>query len=64
MEFSDDQLTYTVIGRGYRVYNEFGYGFLESGYVGALARSCQKSGLKVERERTVPLYFEGEVVAN
>jgi GxxExxY protein len=61
---TDDELTYAVIGRAYRVYNELGYGFLESGYVGALCRACWKVGLSVEREVPVPLFFDGEVVAN
>ena len=60
----DDKLTHAVIGRAYRVYNEFGFGFLESGYVGALISACRKVGLTVERERNVPLFFDGEVVAN
>lgn len=61
---SDHELTYAVVGRAYRVYNELGYGFLESGYVGALIHACRKQGIRVERERCVPLYFDGEVVAN
>lgn len=61
---TDDQLTYAVIGCARRVYNQFGYGFLESAYVSALVHSCRKIGLNVERERCVPLYFDGEVVAN
>ena len=59
-----DALTYAVIGHGHRVYNHFGYGFLESAYVNALAHACRKAGLRVERERCVPLLFEGDVVAN
>jgi len=61
---SDHELTYAVVGRAYRVYNELGYGFLESGYVGALIHACRKQGFSVERERCVALYFDGEVVAN
>src|SRR5687767_2107040 len=64
MQMTDDELTYAVIGGSYRVYNEFGYGFLESAYVGALIATCRKAGLTIERERCIPLYFEGEVVAN
>ena len=61
---TDDELTYAVIGRAYRVYNELGYGFLESAYVAALCRACVKIGLHVEREVFVPLFFDGEIVAN
>src|SRR5687767_10272552 len=61
---SDNELTYEVVGCAYRVYNELGYGFLESAYTGALIHACRKKGMKVARERWVPLFFEGEVVAN
>ncbi len=64
MEITVHDLTYVVVGRAYRVYNELGYGFLETGYVGALIQACRKVGLTVERERCVPLFFDGEVVAN
>lgn len=61
---ADNELTYEVIG-GYRqVYNEMGFGFLESGYTGALAYECTKRGLLVERELSVPLYYDGVAVAN
>jgi GxxExxY protein len=61
---TDEELTYAMIGQAYRVYNELGYGFLESGYIGALSSACRKMGLRVERERCIPLYFDGEIVAN
>ena len=60
----DDELTYEAIG-GFRwVYNEFGYGLLESGYTGALVHAWTKRGLRVEREVVAPLFFDGVVVAN
>jgi GxxExxY protein len=37
---------------------------MESGYSGALAYDCSKRGLKVERELSVPMYYDGVVVAN
>ena len=64
MDLKDDELTYRVIGCSRRVYDGLGFGLLESAYVGALARACRSSGLRVEREVSVPIYFEGEVVAN
>ena len=64
MHQDDNELTYRVIGCSRRVYDELGFGLLESAYVGALARACRSRGLRVEREVSVPIYFEGEVVAN
>lgn len=64
MELSDDDLTYRVIGCFRWVYNEYGFGLLESAYTGALVHACSKRGLKVEREVAVPFYFDGVVVAN
>jgi GxxExxY protein len=58
---ADNELTYEVIGCFRRVYNELGYGFLESGYAGALAHDCSKRGLRVDRELS---YYDGVVVAN
>jgi GxxExxY protein len=60
----DDDLTYAVIGRSRSVYNEFGFGLLESAYVGAMVHACTAIGLHVEREVSTPLYFDGVVVAN
>lgn len=61
---TDNELTYEVIGCFRRVYNELGFGFLESGYTGALAYDCSKRGLRVDRELSVPLHYDGAIVAN
>ena len=59
----DDELTYCAIGCFRWVYNDLGYGLLESGYTGAFVRACSVRGLRVEREVPVPLYFDGVIVA-
>ena len=64
MDLHEDEVTYRTIGCARRVYDQLGFGFLESAYVGALALACRTSGLSVEREVSVPLYFDGIVVAN
>jgi GxxExxY protein len=63
MLLADDELTYEVIGCFRRVYNELGFGFLESGYSRALAYACHKRGMRTDRELSVPLYYDGVVVA-
>jgi hypothetical protein len=42
MDLSDDQLTYEVIGGFRRLYNQYGYGLLESGYSAALVHVWRK----------------------
>jgi GxxExxY protein len=64
MLLADDELTYSVIGSARRVYNELGFGLLESGYAGALVHECRKQGLRVDREMSLPLFYDGVVVAN
>jgi GxxExxY protein len=56
------ELTETVIGAFYEVYNELRYGFLEQIYVEALVRVLRKRGLGVEREVMVPVRFQEEVI--
>ena len=61
---SEDELTYAAIGCFRRVYNTFGFGLLESAYLAAFVYECSKHGLTVQREVSVPLYYDGAVVAN
>ena len=64
MDRSDDELTYEVIGGFRRVYNQYGFGLLESAYSAALVHVWRSKGLQVEREVPVPLYFEADIVAH
>ena len=63
VDLSDEQLTYLAIGCFRRVYNRWGFGFLESGYIGALCVEFKRCGLRVRREVPVPLYYDGILVA-
>ena len=56
------ELTESIIGAFYFVYNELGYGFLEKVYVEALVRVLRKLGHKVQREVYVSVYFQDEVI--
>ena len=56
------ELTDKIIGVFYDVYNELGYGFLESTYAEALAMALDESGLSVAREVPVPVWFRGKKV--
>jgi len=57
-------LTDKIIGVFYDVYNELGYGFLESTYAEAMAIALAQSGLLVAREVAVPVWFRGMKVGH
>lgn len=52
-------LTELIIGVFFNVYNELGFGFLESVYRKALHMALVEKGLKVEAEVAVPVFFRG-----
>jgi len=56
------ELTEKIIGVFYEVYNELGYGFLESTYAEAMVVALQQSGLRAVREVSVPVWFRGKKV--
>ena len=59
----EKELTSTIIGAFYYVYNQLGYGFLEKIYSEAMARVLRKLGLKVEREVPITIWLDGEVLS-
>lgn len=56
------EVTDKIIGVFYDVYNELGYGFLESTYAEAMVIALAQSGLPAAREVPVPVWFRGEKV--
>ncbi len=57
-----DPLTGIVIGAFYTVYNQLGYGFLESVYRRALTHELQKQNLRVECEHGIDVWYDGVIV--
>jgi GxxExxY protein len=53
------EITGAVIGGFHRVYDALGFGFLESVYSNALALRLARDGLRVERERTIDVWYDG-----
>ncbi len=53
-----------IIGAAQRVSSTLGYGFLEKVYENALVIELRKSGLLVEQQRPIHVYFDGQVVGN
>jgi GxxExxY protein len=64
--FSGKQADVTdkVLKAFFKVYNTLGYGFAERVYENALAIELKKSGLQVEKQKEITVYYEGEVVGD
>ena len=58
------ELTETIIGVFFEVYNELGHGFLESVYEKAFAVALTQKGLAVRRQIQVPVWFRGQKVGD
>ncbi len=59
MNMTDNELTYQIRGAVWDVYNDLGPGLLESVYEEALVYELQQRGLKVERQKQVPIIYKG-----
>jgi GxxExxY protein len=62
--YKHSELTDTVIGVFYDVYNELGFGFLESVYRNSLRLALSEKGLLVEQEVAVSVFFRGHNVGD
>lgn len=58
------ELTEKIIGIFYDVYNELGYGFLESVYEKAMLKALRSASLRVASQVSVPVWFRGEQVGD
>jgi GxxExxY protein len=57
-----DDLTHSVIGAYYEVYNTLGHGYRESIYLAALERELRTRGHRVARELSVRVMYKGEEI--
>lgn len=62
--YKQSGLTDPIIGVFYDVYNELGFGFLESVYRNALQLALIEKGFTVETERPISVYFRGKKVGD
>jgi GxxExxY protein len=62
--YKHSELTDMVIGVFYDVYNELGFGFLESVYCNSLRLALLEKGLSVEQEVAVSVFCRGQNVGD
>ena len=58
------ELTREIIGAFFDVYNELGYGFVESVYQRALPLALAARGVRSERKRPLTVRFKGAIVGD
>lgn len=59
-----DELTQTVIGAAFKVYNTLGCGFLESVYDKSLMIELAKNGLRASSQEPINVVYEGHSVGD
>lgn len=62
--FKHGQITKKIIGVFFEVYNELGYGFLESVYQKSLAVALNSIGVKACCKIEIPVFFRGQSVGD
>ena len=58
-----EETTRSILGAFFEVYNDLGYGFLESTYCAALEIELQSRNHVVEREAPVQVFYKGHPIA-
>jgi GxxExxY protein len=61
-EYMHSDLTDKVIGTFYEVYNELGFGFVESVYEEAMTMALQAKNMDVQRQLAIPVWFRGQKI--
>ena len=62
MELLHEDITEPTIGAFFEVHHQLGHGFLELVYERAMVIAIRKRGLRVERQVSITVYFDGQVV--
>jgi GxxExxY protein len=60
VEYED--ITHKIIGAAYQVFNQLGFGFLESVYKKAMLIELSKDEVKVEPEKPLKVYYDSQLV--
>lgn len=61
-DYKYSDLTELIIKCFYKVYNELSYGFLEKVYQNALLIELQNSGLDVQPQKQIKVYYQEKIV--
>lgn len=61
-DFLYEDLSYKIRGCVFKVYNVLGFGHKEMVYQKALAVELEKAGISFEREKILPVIYEGKKV--
>jgi len=61
-EYMHSDLTDNIIGTFYEVYNELGFGFLESVYEEAMTMALQAKSMDAQRQVAIPVWFRGQKI--
>ena len=56
------ELTEKIIGCAYHVYNQMGFGFLESVYEKCMLIELHKANLDAESQKPITVYYENQIV--
>ena len=59
-----EELTHKIIGCTYKVFNQLGFGFLESVYQKAMIIELGKFDLDVKSEKSLKVYYDDQVVGD
>ncbi|HDL07158.1 MAG TPA: GxxExxY protein, partial [Desulfobacteraceae bacterium] len=57
-----EEITHKIIGCAYQVFNQLGFGFLESVYKKAMIIELRKINLKTEAEKLLKVYYDNQVI--
>jgi GxxExxY protein len=61
INYTENQLSKIILDAAFRVHTNTGPGLLESVYEALLAYELRKQGLKVERQVSIPIQYDGLV---
>jgi GxxExxY protein len=59
---NQEEVGKAVLDAAFRIHTKLGAGLLESVYEAALARELTKQGHKVERQKSIPVFYDGELL--